>query len=242
MGNGTKLATTKQVLEIQALLGIAVYEAKLPFGVAQRILESKTGCRKAVGAAFAALGIELALNPYAEERDWCMDFLTKAGVPTTGLDEAITPERPSDTAWLIPLPLNVGCNQIYDTLWIFPKWRWTEDLDGQLVSQDLTARWIWVEPNLPDLEPDLATLGQSANQADPDKRSIQLREGMMFYAVAYAQVGRVPDKNGMTLCGGSRFRDGNVPCLDLYSNGKAGVDRCYPHDANDARGVRQAVR
>ena len=242
MYNATDPATIDQLFAIEHLLGRAVQKAGLTFGSAQMILGSKGSSQKAVSATLSALGIELALNPYAEERDWCMDFLSKRQVLTTGLDEAVIPERPSDTAWLIPMPAGYGCNQIFDTLWTFAKWRWNNDIDGNLVDQDLSARFIWIEPNLPDLEPDARTLGQSANRADPDQQSVQLREGMMFYVIAHTKTGRVPDKKGVTICGGSRDRDGGVPYLYLDYDGGASVSRCHPDLAFGAFGVRQAVR
>ncbi|MCW1888399.1 MAG: hypothetical protein KIH67_002495 [Candidatus Moranbacteria bacterium] len=242
MVNGTKPATAKQVVAIQQMLGQGVYGSDLSFDEAQALITDKRAQQALLRDVLTAWKLKRLINPYVEEQAWCLNFLQGAGVLTTGLDEAVVPERPSGTAWLIPLPAGVGCNHIFDNLWNFAKWRWTDDLDGQLAKQDLSARWIWVEPNLPDLEPDKATLGQSANQADPEQQSIQLREGMMFYAVAYQKTGRVPDKKGYTLCGGSRYRDGNVPRLYLNDNGEAYVDRYGPDKAVGAHGVRQAVR
>jgi hypothetical protein len=231
--------TVEQLFALEHLFGAATVKAKISFALAQKILGSKGASKKAIAAVLGALDIELVLDPYAEERDWCLEFLTKAGAPIKGLEDLIIQPRLSDTAWLHPFPEGFGCNAIYenDGLWAFPKWRVHDDIDAVLIGTDLSARWAWVEPNLPGMLPDALTLGQSANTVDPSQTSIRLRTGMMHYALAHAKVGRIPA--GGTICGGSRFQHGNVPYLYLAHDGEASVSHCDPDYEDGAYGVRQ---
>ena len=240
MTHGTEPATVSQMFALNSLLGGAIADAKLSRKFVQCILRDKKVSRQAVSVALGALGMELMHDPYADEREEAMAFLSSRGAPTTGLDEAVTPERPGDNWWLMPLARDYGCNAIYDNLWDFPKWRWTEDLDGKLAKQDLSAKFVWVRHN-EDLEPDQETRGKSANQADPNQTSIELRVAMMYYVRVYAKTSRIPDKLGVTLCGGSRYLVGDVPNLYLNDDGRAGVCRYHPDDCCDASGARQQV-
>ena len=89
-------------------------------------------------------------------------------------------------------------------------------------------------------EPDEATLGKPASEADKEMKGITLRERLLFELAYFDKHGTHPDIIGWTLCTGSRDAGGVVPYVFLYG-AEVRVLWAYPGFSDPWGGLRSAV-
>lgn len=114
-----------------------------------------------------------------------------------------------------------------------------EEMDRQFPTpKEATERYF-----LNSVEPDKKTLGLSANQADPDKKGITLRERIIMELEYFEKTGKHLDIDNYTLCSGSRDADGYVPNATWYWGFGYGfeVGGCNPGYSGSGDGIRSEV-
>jgi hypothetical protein len=111
-----------------------------------------------------------------------------------------------------------------------------ERLDSDFPApKEATERYF-----LDSVEPDEVTLGKLAREADPDMKGITLRERIIMEIDYFKKTGKHLDIKGLTLCSGSRYSDGDVPCAFWFGDGFK--VRWYHLDCYDSGyGIRSAV-
>ncbi len=121
---------------------------------------------------------------------------------------------------------------------LFPVWSYYDDdeLDRDFPPpKEITTREFpySVEP---------AELNVSAKDGDPNMTGITLRERMLMEIQYFKETGNHLDVVGWTICSGSRFSDGGVPCVDFHGAHDEVNVYWYGVDGSDpAGGLRQPV-
>lgn len=119
---------------------------------------------------------------------------------------------------------------------------WSYLSDDEFDKQFPPPQEIATREFLYSVEPDPATLGKSAREADPDMKGITLRERMLLEIQYFKETRNHLDIKGWTICSGSRNSDGGVPCMGLGSgSGEVSVYWYGVDDSDPEFGLRQAV-
>jgi hypothetical protein len=168
---------------------------------------------------------------YLDQHDWDLDF---SQVPI--------PEKPGNNYRLLIIAKGLTPNWEWNS-WKFPKWSHYEDLDKAVIRDSRTSEAghyaVWVKSSG---EPDFEFLGKSINQVDPGMTiGMTLLERMVFESKYYAETGKHLDVRHATRCSGSRYANGKVPYVYLFSNVNVNVSWCSAGDGNSVGGVRRAV-
>ena len=148
---------------------------------------------------------------------------------------------------LIVVPRGIKIQQAYNACAsTFPCWKWTgEDLDAVVSENDRDpnrdgAYAVWMRERA---EADEEWKNKSANQLRERKiLTITLLERLLYELKFFKETGRHLDIANVTLCSGSRFRDGRVPdvSFDEFS-GEVRVLWCDPGDADGVLRSREVV-
>lgn len=145
---------------------------------------------------------------------------------------------------LIVVAQGLTHNQVYEAcVQRFPCWRYTDDLDK--ATQGLHKRdpkngsyAIWVRDRI---EADEELKNLSANQIKEKGITTEtLLERLIHELKYWNETGQHLDVNNITLCSGSRYRDGIVPYA-RWGGDKFRVDWYYPDSSSDVLRSRQAV-
>jgi len=125
---------------------------------------------------------------------------------------------------------------------LFPISKWTEKNLDEIVTSDRTAQngayAIWVRDRV---EADKELKNLSANDLREKKvDGITLEERLVFGLKYFKETGRHLDKENVTLCSGSRYSHGYLPCVN-FNVGKGSVYYCAPDYYNDKLRSRSAV-
>jgi hypothetical protein len=128
---------------------------------------------------------------------------------------------------------------------LFPCWRSTKDnLDVAVATNDRDAKKgsyaLWVRDRV-EADDELRAL--SANDLSARKlTTMTLLERIVYERKYFLETGGHLDIQNVTLCAGSRSRDGSVPHVDFY-DGRFRVGRgwCYPGVSYDSLRAREAV-
>jgi len=130
---------------------------------------------------------------------------------------------------------------------LFPSWKWTESSLNEIVISDRVAKSgvygayaIWVRDRV---EADEELKNLSANQLKERNISgITLEERLVYELKYFKETGKHLDIQNVTLCSGSRYRDGLVPYVYLDSDDRrVRVDWTFPDIARVSLRSRQAV-
>lgn len=182
-------------------------------------------------------------DPFADTRlDWEAFYKKRYGWDVD-FSQVFIPSRPSLAHRLIIIAKGLTANMVYGAC-SFKKWNYIEgSLDATVPNNIRTSTnghyAIWV---LDGVEPDAEFLGKSTEVADPEmKIGMTLTERLLLEDKCFDETGKHLDIKGGTLCGGSRFADGNVPYVHLDGVGEVSlhwinlsyVDACF--------GVRRAI-
>jgi len=120
--------------------------------------------------------------------------------------------------WRIDIPKGLTLNQaIEDCKKLFPVWTYYDDLDKEVAVNDRTsekAYTVWVKANI---EADEENINLSADDLkEKGHRGITLLERLVLELNYFKETGKHLDIDGWTLCSGSRYRFGYVPCACWY--------------------------
>lgn len=171
---------------------------------------------------------------YKDQFNWDVDF-----------GRVIIPPKPSVGTWrLLIIAQGMTSNKVYAQCEkLFGCWRYEKNLDTAVSINLRTAQnhyAVWV---LDGIEPDAEFLGKSTRDTDPDmKIGVTLLERLIQELKYFIETGKHLDISGVTFCSGSRYADGDVPCMDW--NPYDGRMRVGWYDAGGSsakRGVRRAV-
>ncbi len=124
----------------------------------------------------------------------------------------------------------------------FPTWTYYDDLDADVTKNDRTSRAtyaFWVRDRV---EADEKLANKSANDLASEKIPCEtLLERIVMELDFFERTKGHLDIQNVTLCAGSRYRDGRVPCVSWYG-GRFCVGSCGPSDSHSfLRGRRVAV-
>lgn len=157
--------------------------------------------------------------------DWRNYYQQHLGL-TIDCEKISIPLRPDGNVRLLFIAKGVTLGRMWDA-WKFPKWSYVSHADLEKMvtvnarSPKKQGYWIWVQAGG---EPDQEFLGKSAEQADPRMNlGMTLLERMLLESKYFQETGNHLDKGGITLCSGSRDRDGLVLRVQWCATHK-GVD------------------
>jgi hypothetical protein len=121
---------------------------------------------------------------------------------------------------------------------LFKVWSYLDD--ERLDNEFPPPKKITTRNFLYSVEPDDATLGKSAKEADPEMSGITLRERLLMEIIYFKETGNHLDIKGVTLCSGSRYSAGSVPGVYWHSDGVY-VYWYNLDNAGQSYGLRSAV-
>ncbi|MEK9185955.1 MAG: hypothetical protein AAB863_04230 [Patescibacteria group bacterium] len=177
-------------------------------------------------------------------RDW-QSFYKKFFGLDTDFSSIRIPERKSGFDRLLIIAQGFTPNRVYDACspQNFACWRYVDDLDVSVTHNDRvpTEHYaIWVRDRQ---EADEELKNISANDLQKKKiNGITLLERMVFGLKYWSETGRHLDVKNVTLCAGSRHRDGYVPRVCwVGSYGRVHVSWFHPDDSDSRLRSRQAV-
>jgi hypothetical protein len=148
---------------------------------------------------------------------------------------------PTREYFTLYIPKELNCNRIYE-MWPFCKHsrnggaidqnlQHGSDYDSKLVSY-LTSFGQTIEPN--DVY-----IGRIAAYSDPDgKLGIKLIEAILLQLVYDAHTGKHLNQDGITICSGSKYKDGLIPSMYYSDVGSVGIGGFLPDDCGTGEGIR----
>ncbi|MFA4871675.1 MAG: hypothetical protein WC610_01245 [Patescibacteria group bacterium] len=152
------------------------------------------------------------------------------------------PEQQPGFDRLIVVAKSLTPNQVYDMCAKhFPCWRYVDDLDKAVSTNDRLATEtyvIWVRDRA---EADEENKGKSANTlASENHKGITLMERLVLELECFSETGKHLDVKNLTLCAGSRYAGGDVPSA-YWHNGRFHVDYSRPSGAHFGSRARSVV-
>ena len=176
--------------------------------------------------------------------DWQNFYSDVFGIETDFSNLAI-PEKCDGFDRFLIIAEGMTPQKIYDKCAeTFPSWKWTDSNLDEIVTSDRTCQngsyVVWIRDRV---EADEELKNLSANQLKKRKISgITLEERLIYELKYFKETGKHLDIQNVTLCAGSRFRDGNVPGVDFNSSdGRVFVSRYHPDGRYGGIRSRQAV-
>jgi len=187
-------------------------------------------------------------NPFEGRREVLVQWETlyrELGIPAdfSGLK---IPAKRRGFDRLIVVPQGIKIQQAYDACAkAFTCWKWMdEDFDAIVTENDRNSDngnyAIWVRERV---EADEEWKNKSANQLrERNVPGITFLERLLDELKFFKETGRHLDIKNVTLCSGSRCRDGRVPHVYFYEfRGKVHVHRYIPGFADDSLRAREVV-
>lgn len=154
------------------------------------------------------------------------------------------PEKPKKGKWRLLVIAGISLETLYAKCKeLFPVWRWTnDDFDKIVVENERDAKngayAIWVK-DVVEADENLRNL--SANDIKRQGITTETLAERVIHEIKYfKETGEHLDFSNVTLCTGSRYRDGRVPGVDWY-DGKMNVDWCRAGGSDSYLRSRQAV-
>lgn len=188
-------------------------------------LQSKGALSQKIKKALSEVFV-IAADGYAAQRTyWEGMYLTHFGTEAD-FSEVVIPEKPQFGKWrLIFILKGLTMNHAaalyrkilvaHDPQWKL--WQYADDLDVAIVRNIRTSAEsyaIWVRD---EQEADEEFRGQTTCQVDPDQLiGITVLERLVFGIVHLIETKQHLDVKGITLCSGSRYADGRVPCVGWF--------------------------
>lgn len=125
----------------------------------------------------------------------------------------------------------------------FPAWSYTDGLDEDVIENIRQSDRNYVIRLRGQVEADDELESLSAKQLEQEEiNCVTLLERLVFELKYWSETGQHLDVSNITLCAGSRSRDGHVPCVSWGAdNSKLHIDWCLPGHAIDRLRARQAV-
>ncbi|EKE16211.1 MAG: hypothetical protein ACD_11C00026G0001 [uncultured bacterium] len=138
------------------------------------------------------------------------------------------PIKPGDD-WRLLVIANLSLEQLYAKCKeLFSCWRWTDDdLDKKVIWNERDAKKgayaIWVR-DVQEADENLKNL--SANGIKEKGMTTEtLAERLVHEITFFQETGKHLDVQNITLCAGSCYSDGGIPCVDWF-DGRLGVSWC----------------
>ncbi len=259
-GTNRSVPTAQQIKQLGILLGF-IFEVvtrivtRFFFGLSpdevKALMQNKGVLSKKLKEALTPVFVTDA-DPYAAQREYWENFYQKYLGLTADFDLVPIPEKPTDGEWrlifiLKGLMMNHTAEALrkllvaYDPEWKL--WQYADDLDAAItrnIRTSMESYAIWVRVGQ---ESDEEFRGQTTRQADPDQLIGEtLLEHLVHRIVYLVETRQHLDHTGITLCSGSRFADGHVPCAGWYPGGRqVGVGWDYLDGSFQVGGVRRVV-
>lgn len=176
--------------------------------------------------------------------DW-QDFYRDVFGIKADFSNLTIPEKRDGFDRLLVIAKGMTPQKLYDKCAAtFPSWKWTDTNLDEIVVSDRTAKngayAIWVRDRV---EADEELKNLSANQLKELKISgITLEERLIYELKYFKETGKHLDIQNVTLCSGSRYRDGHVSRVHFSPvTGKVYVSHYHPDNYDDVIRSRQAV-
>jgi hypothetical protein len=154
--------------------------------------------------AYKLLGMEAEFNEF-----------TKVGLPE------------SEGLWTVPVLQGVTCNKVVEVLRKLgvQVYLYAEDLDKEVTVNDRDpSNGSYTVSFRCNVEADEEFKNLSANQLkEQNHKGITLLERLLLELAYFMATGKHLDVQNVTLCSGSRYRNGRVPSVRFFS-GSRGVD------------------
>lgn len=205
--------------------------------VAEARLSTNTG--GASSAPFAVATGEIATLLI----DWQTFYADLFGLELD-ISSLCIPERQEGFSRLLVMPQGMTASRLYEACSkLFHCWRYTENLDAITSDRDpakLGTYAIWIRDRV---EADEELKNQSAKMlAQAGIKGMTLSERLAFELKYFKETGKHLDVKNITLCSGSRYPFGVVPCVDWHA-GRGGMRvSWYGHvDRDDDLRARAAV-
>lgn len=125
--------------------------------------------------------------------------------------------------WEIFIPKSLTAQQVFDAF-PFPKWKYTDtNLNTAIPTNDRIADKDYIVYVDQNVEADEQFQNMSANDLRKiDHKGITLLERLVLELKYFEKTGEHLDKNNYTLCSGSRYSVGGIPCV-YWCDGKLKV-------------------
>lgn len=186
-------------------------------------------------------------NPFKEPNyitDW-QNFYKDIGV-NVDLSKVKIPKKRRGFDRLIIVAKGMAPQKLYDKCKeFFDCWKWTDkSLDEVITHSDRTAEKesyaVWFRDRI---EADKELKNKSAKDLEKENISgITLTERLLYELKHFRETGKHLDIENWTLCTGSRYSDGRVPCVYWFPfYRKLRVGWCNPDDARSVLRAREAV-
>ena len=144
---------------------------------------------------------------------------------------------------LVIVAQGMTLQRLYDNcVKLCPCWKWTDQNLDEIVQSERTAKdgtyAVWFR-DVVEADEELKNL--SANDLkEKGIPGITLEERLLMELKYFKETGNHLDIKSWTLCSGSRYSSGEVPCVS-WSSGRLGVDWCRPGHAGGHLRSRRAV-
>ncbi|MDO8564554.1 MAG: hypothetical protein Q7R88_01015 [bacterium] len=231
----TRSATTGQMRDIYGL-AIQAVPTDLSFEVAQRVIGSKSEFIAQVRGLFP--DPETIRDPL---KQWEVLYREEFG-ETHDFSGLRIPEKQKGFGRLIIVAKGLTMNGVYDAcVKRFPCWRYADDLDGNVPTNDRTPTEhyaIWVRDRV-EADEELKNLSAD-DLAARNIKGVTLLERMLHELKYFLETWKHLDIQNVTLCSGSRNADGCVPSAG-WGGGEFGVGWGYRGDRLPSLRSRQAV-
>ncbi len=219
-----RLATPNQLKDIYGL-AIQAIPTDLSFESASSIIGNKSAFIAGVRELFP--NSTLSRDPL---KQWEALYREEFG-ETHDFSGVKIPEKKEGFNRLLVIAKGMTPNRVYTACAKkFPCWRYTEDLDKGVPTNDrmsIEHYAIWVRDRV-EADEELANLSAD-DLAKKQISGITLLERLLLELKYFRETGKHLDTQNVTLCSGSRHADGNVPYASWY-DGRFWVGWLYPLD------------
>jgi len=224
---------------------ICAVQEGIPTNIEANVAQYWIGRKKKLAAEIKK--ILVGMNLYADLiADWQSFYHDLFGIEVENdFSNLVIPEKRGGFDRLLVVVNGMNPQRLYGKCAeLFKVWKWTEKNLDEIVTSDRSAKngayAIWVR-NQVEADEELKNL--SANQIKAHGiPGITLEERFIYELKYFKETGNHLDIQNWTLCSGSRYGDGRVPCVRWDPDyGGLDVDWCAPGFRDDRLRARQAV-
>jgi hypothetical protein len=203
-------------------------------------VQALIGKPKRLGAELRQILLQSALGNELIDWQWFYREVFDLGFDPSTI---IFPPERDGFGWVIVNLPGLTDNQVYDKcVSRFPSWRYYNDLDTAIAHNDRTAKDGPYAIRVRDgIEADQQHRNPSANEAIKcGIKGLTVRERMLQELWYHWKIGGHLDTKSGTICSGSRYGDGGIPCVESFDD-RFGVGHVYPVRAIGYWGVREVI-
>jgi hypothetical protein len=204
--------SSNEIFEIGAMLQQA-FPRNLDAEKVRADLKNKSALSRALGKFFAE---RYAAQPaFAGTASW-IDFYRRIFGKEIDLLDLHISAKPTYDCWpIVIVPGLITNNDAFDACikMLGAAWRYTDDLNTviDVVNRPKTSYVVWVKATV-EADPDFASVSAESIK-ERRLNTLTLLERLVLELMHFDETKQHLDVENWTLCAGSRYADGSVPCV-----------------------------